>query len=184
MNHAQILTGCFLMFTCFLQAQVMHVSDASTMRILGTSNLHDWATEVTELEGTAHFETQDDGTFEILSAELTIPVLSIHSEKGKKMDKLTYDALNTEQYSTISFSLTSADVETAGGTKTATLTGNLTVSGSAQIVTFEAISQDNVTWTGTVPIAMTDFGIDPPTALLGALKTGDDIQIEFNLVFE
>lgn len=172
------------MFSIILQAQTLTVSDASTMRILGTSNLHDWATEVTEINGTAHFETQDDGTFEILSAELTIPVLSIKSEKGNKMDKLTYKALNTEQYSTISFDLTSANVETTGSTKTATLTGNLTVSGSTQVVTFDAISQDNMTWTGTVPMTMTDFGIDPPTALLGALKTGDEIQVEFNLVFK
>lgn len=183
MNHTRILTGCFLLFSIILQAQTMRVSDESTMRILGTSNLHDWTTEITELDGTANFETQDDGTFEILSAALTIPVMSIKSDKGKKMDKLTYNALKTEQYSTISFDLTSADVETIGGTKTATVTGNLTVSGSTQVVTFNAITQDAMTWTGTVPLVMTDFGIDPPKALLGALKTGDDIQVEFNLTF-
>ena len=28
---------------------------------------------------------------------------------------------------------------------------------------------------------MTDFGIDPPTAMMGAMKVGNDITIKFKL---
>jgi len=160
------------------------VAEGSTMQILGTSNLHDWGTEVTEINGTAQFETQDDGTLEINSAQLTIPVLSIKSDKGKKMDKLTYEALETEKFETISFELTSADVATKDGATVATVSGNLTVHGVLQSITFDAVAGENNTWSGSVPLKMTDFGMDPPKALLGALKTGDDIQIEFNLIFK
>ena len=31
---------------------------------------------------------------------------------------------------------------------------------------------------------MTDFKIEPPTALLGAITTGDDIKIKFNANFK
>ena len=183
MNLTRCFTGCLVIFSLALQAQTYTVSDASTMTILGTSNMHDWATEVTEIDGTAKFETQDDGTIEILTAQLSIPVLSIKSEKGKKMDKLTYQALETDTYDKITFDLTSADVTTEDDRLTASIIGNLSVHGSTQAVSFEAISTEDKTWSGTVPLKMTDFGIKPPTALLGALKTGDDIQIEFNLVF-
>jgi hypothetical protein len=36
---------------------------------------------------------------------------------------------------------------------------------------------------GIVPLKMTDFGVDPPTAMLGALKTGDDIKINYDFQF-
>ena len=31
---------------------------------------------------------------------------------------------------------------------------------------------------------MTDYGIEPPKALLGTIKTGDDIKIIFKTVFQ
>jgi len=31
---------------------------------------------------------------------------------------------------------------------------------------------------------MTEFGIEPPTAIFGTLKTGDEISIDFNVVFK
>ena len=34
---------------------------------------------------------------------------------------------------------------------------------------------------GAYPMKMTDFGIEPPTALLGTMTTGDDVTINFNL---
>jgi len=34
---------------------------------------------------------------------------------------------------------------------------------------------------GSVPIKMTDYGIKPPTALFGRLKTGDDVKVNFEL---
>ena len=184
MNLTRILTGSFLLIVCLVHAQVYQVSEESTLQIAGTSNMHDWVTDVTVIEGTAEFQTEADGKLNILSATLTMPATSIKSEKGKRMDKLTYEALKTDQYETISFELTSADVMTKDEMTTATVTGNLTVSGTTQTVTFDATSSTDNTWTGSVPLKMTDFGIDPPTALLGALKTGDEIQIDFNLVFK
>jgi hypothetical protein len=31
---------------------------------------------------------------------------------------------------------------------------------------------------------MSQYGIEPPVALLGTLKTGDEVAVEFNLNFE
>jgi hypothetical protein len=36
--------------------------------------------------------------------------------------------------------------------------------------------------TGTVPLLMTDFGIKPPTALLGTMRTKDPITVRFELI--
>ncbi|MEP1791697.1 YceI family protein, partial [Reichenbachiella sp.] len=33
---------------------------------------------------------------------------------------------------------------------------------------------------GSIKIKMTDYGITPPTAVFGTIKTGDDITIQFD----
>ena len=34
---------------------------------------------------------------------------------------------------------------------------------------------------GEKSIKMTSYGVEPPTALLGTIKTGDDLTIKFNI---
>ena len=36
--------------------------------------------------------------------------------------------------------------------------------------------------TGSLPLLMTDFGIDPPKAMPGTLKTGDRVVVHFDVV--
>jgi hypothetical protein len=37
---------------------------------------------------------------------------------------------------------------------------------------------------GNVPLKMTDFKIKPPTAMLGAMKTGDAVTVKFDVSFK
>jgi hypothetical protein len=37
-------------------------------------------------------------------------------------------------------------------------------------------------FTGSVPIVMSQFGIDPPTAMLGAMRTGDRVTVHYNVI--
>jgi len=37
---------------------------------------------------------------------------------------------------------------------------------------------------GTFSLKMTEFGIDPPTAMLGTLKTGDKITLDYTMTFK
>jgi polyisoprenoid-binding protein YceI len=37
---------------------------------------------------------------------------------------------------------------------------------------------------GTTDFRLTDFQIDPPTALMGTIKTGDEVTIEFKATFQ
>jgi len=34
---------------------------------------------------------------------------------------------------------------------------------------------------GMAPVKMTDFGIQPPTAIFGRLKCGDEVKVNFEL---
>ena len=55
----------------------------------------------------------------------------------------------------------------------------------AQLVATCKLNPDNtVTVTGTEKISMKDFSIDPPTFMLGTIKTGNDITLSFNLTLK
>jgi hypothetical protein len=40
-----------------------------------------------------------------------------------------------------------------------------------------------ITITGAQKIKMSEFGVKPPTFMLGALKVGDVVTVEYNLKF-
>jgi len=47
-------------------------------------------------------------------------------------------------------------------------------------LTAEGTMQDGtIRFEGSHTMLQTDFGVDPPTALLGRLKTGDEVTVRF-----
>ena len=43
------------------------------------------------------------------------------------------------------------------------------------------LADGTVKATGVVTIKMTDFGIHPPTAIFGRIKTGNEVKVNFEL---
>ena len=51
-------------------------------------------------------------------------------------------------------------------------------------VTFEVkVSADKITLTASKEFKMTDYKVDPPTAMLGTITTGDAVTITLKTVF-
>ena len=163
------------------QAQETYeVADNSIMMIKGTSTLHDWESEVTEIKGKARLEVQNQcPQFEKVT--LTIPVKSIKSGKSA-MDKNTYEALHEREYPTIQFALQQIKPLASGKIQA---TGELRMVGTLRLVQVEAkyevVSPSLIRLMGTHTMKMTDFGIEPPTAVFGTIKTGDEITINYTL---
>ncbi|HTA26291.1 MAG TPA: YceI family protein, partial [Bacteroidia bacterium] len=65
--------------------------------------------------------------------------------------------------------------------------GTLTIAGVTKpidmLIKVSAPNQGYLTFEGSQTIKMTDYGITPPTALLGTMKTGNEITINFKTVF-
>ena len=74
----------------------------------------------------------------------------------------------------------------AGGEQvTATATGELTLRGVTNPVTFEVTAQTTdgrIGVLGSIPVVFADYGIDNPS--FGQVQTEDDGLVEFVLVFE
>ena len=155
-----------------------------TVSILGTSNVHDWEMKVAKINS----ELTLSSSKQITSLVVKIPVISIKSGKGI-MDEKTYDAFDSKKNPNIVFQLTEASsIKLTDKDSEITLTGNLSMAGETRKISFKTVGKITKTGDyqlkGSVPLKMTDFKIKPPTAMLGAMKTGDAVTVKFDVSFK
>lgn len=151
--------------------------------VKGTSTLHDWHMTSEEGEGFVQVSESAEGVLNFTGSEITLVAETLKSGK-RGMDKNAYKALNTDEFPNIQFVLVSCNMESATAGKA---TGKLTIAGTTRNVIFDITvekSGDAFTVKGSTDFRLTDYQIDPPTALMGTIKTGDDVTIEFNATFQ
>ncbi len=157
----------------------------SKVTIAGTTNVHDYsvATSVVKLarvQLTSPCANWDD----VLKAgalqafEIAIPALSLKSgDEG--LDKNMYKALKTQANADITFRVNTLEPGAAGALKAA---GTLKIAGVEKPVTLNVTTERQgaaLVVKGSLPILMTDYGITPPKAMLGMLKTDPKIVVSF-----
>ena len=168
--------------TSAVNAQTLKInSQSSTMTILGTTNVHNFQSKVTQMSGDLVISGK-----KVQSLKVDVPVKSIKSNE-KLMDTKTYEAFNAEKNPTITFQLIDAVIQKATAEDIdVTLTGNLTMAGVTKKVSFnttgKALKAGTFQFTGSVALKMTDFKMKPPTAMLGMMKVGDAITLKFSIV--
>jgi len=159
-----------------------------TIKVLGSSNVHDWVMTSTAMESQGNFIIDGDKLQGLQSFSFHLAVKSLHSDHAS-MDDRTYKSVNAGKYPNISYKLTSASVTPVGGSKYLIKTkGDLTIAGATQPISMEVtatVGADiTITCTGAKKIQLTDYGIKPPTFMLGAMKVANDLTIQFNLIYK
>lgn len=159
-----------------------------TVTIHGTSNLHEWEETVEIVTGTGIINRNSDGSFD-LEEVIKMNVHSIKSSEGAVMDKKTYEALKADDHPEIIFKLFVPIKSIKSSTKAQTFSssGSLTIAGVTKKINMKVkiLMGENgeMAFEGLQKIKMSDYNIDPPKALLGVLKTHDDITINFKTSF-
>lgn len=111
--------------------------------------------------------------------EVVIPAASLSSPKDG-LDKNMHKALKVEQHADIMFRLRSLVPDGAGYKAV----GVLTIAGVEKETTLDLqVRRKGATLaiTGTTSLLMTDYGIQPPKAMMGMLKTDPKVQIRIEL---
>jgi hypothetical protein len=170
----------------------------SHVQIDGTSNLHDWSIKGTVIDGyidvneTCRFnlameKLPDVGKVKVsLKTHVEIPVKSLKSGHSG-MDDNTYKALRSRQYPKIIYDMEKVSVKTLPKLPNLTAefdtVGRLSIAGVTRTltipVTVKALEDQQFEISGSTTMKMTDFGVTPPTAIFGLLRTGDQITIHF-----
>ena len=165
------------------------LADDYVITIKGTSNLHDWDEKVKTVTGNGIVNFIDETSFDIESISLKMEVHSIKSSEGGTMNNNTYKALKADVNPQIIFTLTMPikSIQTKSAGKTISAKGNLTIAGVTKAVDMKVKTSmpehGKLIFEGSQTIQMTDYDVKPPTALLGILKTGNTITINFKTNF-
>jgi hypothetical protein len=193
-RKSSFFIGIPILLFCFvnLSGQGKHTlsNSKSTMSLSGTSSLHDWIMHSKGFTSETVF-TFDSGKGKELSGiqslEFSLPAENLKSDK-KGLDKNAHKALKTSQHKNIIYKMKSSKVSHfKGETFLVSAAGNLTIAGVTKLVTLKVnctVNADkSITCSGTQKLKLTDFDITPPSFMLGAMKTGNDVVLDFSLIY-
>lgn len=169
------------------------VSDGTEMTVSGTSTLHDWTSEVREVKGFVELSDKiaSNGKIKkgdkIDAVEIVVTVDSIISPRGATMDKKTYNALKSEEHPEITFKMDDNKVTSVSGDVFNVLaSGSLTIAGKTNEVEFPVEGKfegsNSIVFIGACKLNMTEYDMEPPSAMFGQIETGEDVEIKFKLV--
>lgn len=165
----------------FAQAPYKAIA-GSQIKVLGTSNLHDWDMTSAYFNCEGNLTLTDGVLKDINSLSFVLPVKNLKA-KEDLMNTRAYKALKESDFDKISFKLTEANV--VSQQKIIKATGNLTIGGVTNKITLQTTytvnADESITCKGTKLIKMTDYKINPPSFMMGALKTGNEVTIDLQL---
>lgn len=176
------------------------VPRGSSVKIEGTSTVHDWTVEGKLIGGFMEMDGEFPSDLQVekvpaLNAlpkvNVRIPVRSIKSGKSL-MDGVMHKAMKQDKHPTIIYVLTKMEASDAerklGSPLRYDSEGKLSVAGKTKTITMPVYlvkhGEKGLRITGKTKVKMTDFGIQPPAPklALGFIKTGDEVEITFEWI--
>jgi len=128
-----------------------------------------------------------DGQKAVSRVEVTVPAEKLDCRNGTMNEHLR-KAIKAKEFPTVIFRASSYDLSRASESVVVTLNGSLTLGGVEKPITVKAIAKagDNGTLivSGTREVRMTEFGLKPPTLMLGTMKVDEKITVGFDVVLK
>ena len=168
--------------------------NAARVSIDGTSNVHAYTASTTTVRivnarvaaGVVGANFWDDivkpGALEAF--EIAIPAASLSSPKGD-LDKNMHKALKVQEHADITFRLLRIEPRT-GAAGALRAIGMLKIAGVEKEVALDLTTERKdsmLAVKGQLQIVRTDYGITPPKAMMGMLRTDPKVTIRFETVF-
>lgn len=163
------------------------VLSESKLTVFGTSNLHDWEIQAKAMSGKSTLAIEASDLKAIKSLDFAVEVEQLKSGKSG-MDDNTFKALKSKTYKNITYKLVNVTKisETSGGNFAVETQGDLTIAGVTkrinQTFTVKLVGKKAI-FSGKTKIDMTAFEVKPPTALMGTIKTGKEVTIDFKVTY-
>ncbi|MGE0077740.1 MAG: YceI family protein [Bacteroidales bacterium] len=172
-----------------LIAQTAYEIKSYSIVISGTSNLHDWTADVEKVSGSLKLKIENGKISDIQNVEIVVDAASLKGSKGSIMNSKINDALKSEKYPKINFKSTQlGSITENAGVNHINSTGILTIAGVSKSINIDSsgklLPNGDIELSGIKKIKMTEYKVKPPTAMFGALTTGDEITIAFKVVIK
>lgn len=169
------------------QNSIHLVPETSSIRVFGTSNIHDWEMYVEFQTETSDYEIPNNSLQNLKNVEFKIEGNQFKS-KESAMEKKAHKAMNLSQFPYITFLLKRITIRNSKPTSfNAVAIGTLIISGQSKDVKLpingNILGNRKMNITGYIDLKMSDFKIKPPTAFFGAISTADEIKIVYSIDF-
>lgn len=195
--------GIWLPSPCTAQTQYVPGED-SRVWIEGTSTVRNFTCSTQQIEGHARLDLQETSpphaepapdTMRIRSAssdtpdvQARVPVRALDCGK-RRQNKDLYEAMKASNHPAIHYEIVKADIvatpDSAQDHYIIEAIGNLTIAGETRTVriTLEGRHLENggIHARGSLPMQMTNFDVEPPTAMLGLIRVRDEITVHFDV---
>lgn len=171
----------------------MTLQTGSTLSVKGTSTVRSFECKAGALE--ARVETMGPGAAvavvagekAVRAAAVDVPAARLDCGNGTMNDHMR-KALKAKENPVIGFRVASYDLaREVQGTKV-TMAGELTLGGVTKPVTVLATATEEaggmLRVAGTHEVRMTEFGLKPPSLMMGTMKVGDRVTVGFDLLLK
>jgi polyisoprenoid-binding protein YceI len=189
-GSAMAVTMCVIGSVAGAQAPL--AIDSARITISGTSNIHAYTASTTTVRVTrAQLGSLEGPDFwanalkpgAVQAFDVAIPAATLTSPR-EGLDKNMYKALQVTEHPDIVFRLLRFEPRSAAAGALRAI-GVLKIAGVEREVAFDITTErkgPTLTLQGRLSLLMTDFGIKPPTAMLGMLKTDPKVTVAFETV--
>lgn len=165
------------------------VAPESTLWIEGGSNLHGWSCKASSIDAMIDVDEaflKSTSPTLLKKVQVKVPVRNLKCGHGG-MDNNLYKALKADDSPEISYILGTFDViPGASDSFTVKSVGTLKIAGAEKTVNMDVtaskLADGSIRADGELPLLMTDFGVKPPTAMLGTLRTDNKVTVKFSLL--
>jgi hypothetical protein len=194
-QQVMIRQSILLLFAAILvagtvSAQIKFSTKSCQLTINGTSNVHDWSSKATTVVVSSDFGLNSTSLEKINMATVKVQTKSLKSTKNSDiMDDRTHSTLKADKFPEITYVFTKVlSVQQSGGETIMNIAGNLTLGGVTKptdlTIRIKALPNGEFEVKGTRKILMSNYGIKPPSFMLGAMKVGDEVTLTYDVILK
>ena len=171
----------------------MTLQSGSRLWVKGTSTVRSFECKAVELE--ARVETSGPGAaFAVAAGEkavtqaaVDVPAAKLDCANGTMNDHMR-KALKAKENPVIGFRVASYDLAKGAAGTTVTMAGELALGGTTKPITVVATATEEANGqlrvAGTHEVKMTEFGLKPPSLMMGTMKVADKVVVGFDLLLK
>lgn len=183
------LALCFIVLMVSWMGVIRFSNRAHQMTISGTSNIHDWSTNVENVKIQAEMELVNGFVSSVGTVAMSARVASIKSDKGTIMDNKTKEALKGEKHPVIRYDLKQVEIQERKDKVSLLKTeGTLHIAGVTRPIRMDVFARqlpnNEVEVWGAHTINLAHYGMKAPTALMGSIKTGDQVTVSYSVILK
>ena len=173
----------------------LSVRPDSRLWLEGSSNVRDWRCNATSLDAAIDVDDRalrvggESSVRRVRHVQVRVPTHALTCGRSQ-MDNIMYKALHVDDEPDCQQIVGRFEIISQSGDvdRALVMQGTLRIAGRERAVRVPVVVEEErdgaLRAQGSLPILMTDYGITPPTALFGVLRTENRIVVKFDLLID